>query len=267
MRPVVLVDFQKNNGTSLLEAYTRAVGTLLNRLDAAPVLEKEMRILLKPNLVNASPFPVTTSPIFCEAVIDCLRQITRAELIIAEGCGDIDLETADVFNQLGYTDLSKKKDIRLIDLNHEPLRTLSNPQCDCFPEMHLPEIAFESFIVSLPVLKAHSLADVTGTLKNMMGFAPPQYYQGQYGTYKKAVFHGAMHQSITDLNRYRRPDLSIMDATIGLAEYHLGGPMCDPPVKKIIGGFDPYGVDQAAAQCLHLDWKKIPHIFPVKGSG
>lgn len=71
--------------------------------------------------------------------------------------------------------------------------------------------AMESFLISVPVLKAHSLAGVTGTLKNMTGLARPKHYSGRYGSWKKAVFHGNMQQSIIDLNRYRTPDLPLIE--------------------------------------------------------
>jgi len=110
------------------------------------------------------------------------------------------------------------------------------------------------------VLKAHSLADITGSMKYMIGLAPPAHYSGRHGSWKKAVFHGNMQQSIIDLNQYRTPDLTIMDATIGLAEYHLGGSRCDPPVNKLLGGFDAREVDREAARLLGMDWKIIGHL-------
>ena len=124
----------------------------------------------------------------------------------------------------------------------------------------LPEIAFTHYIISVPVLKAHSFSDITGTLKNMMGFPPPKFYSGQYGTWKKAVFHQNMHQSIKDLCRYIKPDLTVMDATIGLSDFHLGGAHCSPPINRIIAGFDPFEVDRCGAGHLGFDWRDIPHL-------
>ncbi len=69
-----------------------------------------------------------------------------------------------------------------------------------------------------------------------------------------------MHQSILDLNKYRTPDLTLLDASTGMAEYHLGGPQCEPPVNKILAGFNPVEVDRKAAELLGLDWKTIPHL-------
>jgi len=110
------------------------------------------------------------------------------------------------------------------------------------------------------VLKAHSLSDITGALKNMIGFAPPKHYSGRFGSWKKAVFHQDVHNAITELNLYRTPDLAVMDASVGLADFHLGGPTCKPPVERIIAGVDPLQVDRAAAGFLNLDWRTIGHL-------
>ncbi len=236
------------------------VSKILDGIGADEILKEQDKVLLKPNLVTDAPHPVTTSPRFCEAVLKYIRKVSDAEIAIAEGTGEPGKSTMEMFHELGFSYLSKDYGITFVDLNEEPSVEYSNPDCRHFPEMHLPEIAFTHFIVSLPVLKRHSLARFTGSLKNMMGFAPPHYYSGSHGYWKKSVFHRALHRSITDLNRYRSPDLTIMDATVGMAQFHLGGPCCDPPVGKIVAGFDAKGVDRKAAEFLDLDWKHIEHL-------
>ena len=243
-------------------SYTESVPGILEKILVDEQLKDQETILLKPNLVNASPFPVTTPPQLVEAVVKYARKHSSARLIIAEGCGDSVMNTWEVFASLGYNDLSKKMDVELLDLNHAPLVRLENKGNKIFPEMFLPEIAFESFIISLPVLKAHSLAVITGTLKNMMGFAPPKHYAGG-GSWKKAAFHAEMQQSVRELNSYLVPDFSLMDASVGLSQYHLGGPACDPPVKRLLAGYDPFELDQAGARLLGLDPGRIAHIFPM----
>ena len=245
------------------EIFTQYEDTVARCLESAGIeklLSESRPVMLKPNLVNDSPFPVTTSPDFCQAVIHVIRKYTSAPIVIAEGSGDAHLETTEIFSRLGYTSLDRQLDIKLIDLNHEPLRKLKNRSCRVFPEMWLPEAVFHHILISLPVLKAHSLSDMTGSLKNMIGIAPPEHYSGQYGTWKKAVFHNRINQSIVDLNRYRTPDFTIMDATVGLADYHLGGRHCDPPVNRIIAGFDARQIDRTAAGLLGMSWEKIPYL-------
>ena len=241
-------------------SYRESVPKLLDVIGAAAVLKEQTAVLIKPNLVNASPFPITTAPECVEAIIDYVRSCSQAAIVIGEGCGDAHLETPEVFDRLGYQDLAKRHDVELIDLNRAPLEKLENGDCPVFPQIYLPKIAISHFLLSVPVLKAHSFSEITGTLKNMIGLAPPKYYSGQYGTWKKAVFHNRMHQSIIDLNRYRTPDLSLMDATVGMPDFHLGGAHCDPPLGKLIAGFDPVEVDRRGAELLGLEWPNIAHL-------
>lgn len=243
------------------KSYRESIPKLLDCVGLPELLSGQDHILLKPNLVNASAFPVTTSVLFCERIISFIQNCSTAKITIAEGSGDAVLETPEVFKILGYDRLAEKYNLELLDLNTANLVKLKEPANEIFPEMFLPEIAFETFLISLPVLKAHSLAGITGTLKNMMGFAPPRFYSGG-GTWKKAMFHSNMQQSIVELNRYRTPDVSIMDASLGLSDYHLGGAVCDPPVGKLIASDDPYKMDQTAADLLRMDAGQIPHIQP-----
>jgi len=242
------------------ESFEKSINNALDAIGAHTRLAEQSAVLIKPNITNSSPHPVTTSPECCKVIIDYIRRHSKAKIIIAEGCGDAKHETDDLFKILGYTNMAEELNVPLVDLNYGPVKKLVNPACPIFPKMYLPEIAFNHYIISVPVLKAHSLAGLTGSLKNMMGFAQPEHYSGHSGIWKKALFHEKMQESIIDLNRYLAPDLSIMDCSIGLAEFHLGGPQCNPHVKKIIAGYNPWQVDREAAKLLGLDWKKIKHI-------
>ncbi|MFO7753785.1 MAG: DUF362 domain-containing protein [Desulfobacteraceae bacterium] len=251
--------------TTDFDSFETSIPEILDQLKAEEVFADQSRILLKPNLVNDDPHPVTTHPQMLEAMVRYIRSCSDAEILIAEGCGDHHLDTFEVFRRLGYDRLASKHGITLVDLNEEELITLENSNCKIFPEIHLPKIAFESYIVSLPVLKAHSLSKITGALKNMMGFAPPAHYSGGCGTWKKAFFHNNLHQAVFELNRYVTPDLSILDASIGLADFHLGGPECSPRVAKLAGGYNPVEVDKQACRLLGIDETMVPHIRPRSG--
>ncbi|MFW5957717.1 MAG: DUF362 domain-containing protein [Desulfosalsimonas sp.] len=241
------------------ETYADSVPEILEKISAGRIIAEQEKILLKPNLVTDSPYPVTTSPLCCGAVIDHVRSCNPgAGIIIAEGTGDPKLRDMKIFDALGYTKLAQQKGVGLIDLNEEPTVRLENPQCKRFPEFYMPEIAMSCFIISLPVLKVHTLSDFTGTMKNMMGFAPPSHYSG--GGWNKAAFHRGLQEAIYDLNRYRCADLSLMDAAVGMADSHLGGRKCDPPAGKLVAGYDPVAVDRICAELLGLDWKKIGHL-------
>jgi uncharacterized protein (DUF362 family) len=244
---------------SVFRSYPVSVGEALDALDARTVLARQERVLVKPNLVLATPHPVTTPPACVEAIIAYVRACSGARIVIAEGTGDATDDTPAVFDALGYTTMARRLDIELVDLNTAETVTLSDPTCRVFPTFHLPVIATTHFIISVPVLKAHSLAMMTGSMKNMMGFAPPRHYQ-QGGHWKKSAFHARMHESLIELNRYRSPDLSVMDATVGLRDHHLGGAHCSPPVNRILASRDARALDRRAAELLGLEWRRVPHL-------
>lgn len=246
------------------ENWQETIEKCLDRLEAGKVLKRRRLVIIKPNLVNDSPHPITTHPDMVRALVEYIRGHSKARMVIAEGCGSASLETDQVFARLGYADLAGELGLDLIDLNREPVQRLRNPECRVLPEIYLPRAALKGFLISVPVLKKHSLAEVTLSMKNMLGLAPPDYYQ-QGGSWKKSFFHGSMHRSIFELNLYRAPDLSIIDASVGMAEYHLGGPACQPPVNKIVAGFDPVAVDAAGAGLLGLSWRDVAHIRMAHG--
>ena len=219
-------------------------------------------ILIKPNLVEALAPPITTPVGLVAALVECLREITTVPIIIGEGCGAMNYETWHAFDELGYTQMARQLDVELADLNSEELVQFGKKGCCRWPEMHLPRIVMESFLISVPVLKAHSLAGVTLTLKNMMGTAPPSHYR-RGGSWKKSAFHERIQEAVADLNRYRTPDFTVLDATIGMTAAHLWGPTCDPPVNILAAAYDPVAIDAYGANLLNRRWQDIGHIRSV----
>ncbi len=149
--------------------------------------------------------------------------------------------------------------MELLDLNEEELNRKENKDCKRWPHMYLPKILDDVFLLSVPVLKAHTLASVTLTMKNMMGCAPPSHYQGN-GSWGKSSFHANIHEAIFDLNRYRTPDFTLLDATVGMSSAHLWGPTCEPPVNRLAASDDPVAIDAYGASLLNRDWRQIKHI-------
>lgn len=247
------------------EDYSRSIPQALDGIGAAPVLSQQAKIILKPNVVNASPFPVTTPPACVEAVARYCRTHSKGELVIAEGCGGLD--TGKAFRKLGYTALAKELDVPLIDLDREPTELMNKPALELLREFPMPRVLLDGFLISIPVLKAHTLSDVTLSLKNMFGIAPAKHYGGAF--YRKSKLHGRnsaeLHRYIVEINQYRKPDLTVLDATVGLAESHLGGATCSPPVNRVVAGFDPVAVDVIGATLLGLLWRDVGHLRLADG--
>jgi uncharacterized protein (DUF362 family) len=249
--------------TTCFVSWQKSLGPLLTASGLAHLLPgPERAILIKPNLVEALPPPITTPVALVAALIAWLRKHTTARIIIGEGSGAMDYETDHAFAALGYTEMARNNGVELADLNREELVCLKNTDCLRWPEMHLPRIALDSFLISVPVLKAHSMAGVTLTMKNMMGLAPPAHYRSGR-SWKKSAFHRQIQDAIADLNRYRTPDFTVLDATVGMAKAHLWGPLCDPPVTTLAAACDPVAIDAYGTTLLNKEWRKIGHISEV----
>ncbi|MBT8362499.1 MAG: DUF362 domain-containing protein [Desulfobacterales bacterium] len=233
---------------------------LLEAAELPRAIGRQKKILIKPNLVEALDPPITTPASVVAVLIDyLLKACPGVRILVGEGTGSLEYDTFHCFDYLGYLPLCQEDRVELIDLNHLPCRHLAKASCTRWPEMYLPELIFESFLISAPVLKAHSLSQVTLTMKNMMGCAPPAHYQGN-GAWGKASFHRQIHDAVFDLNRYRSPDFSLLEASVGMAQAHLWGPTCNPPVNKIAVSYDPVAIDAYGASLLKKSWRDIDHI-------
>ena len=95
--------------------YQSTITKALDLIDAGARLPQDGLIIIKPNLTNSSPPPVTTSVAAAEAVYNYCNAHTKAEIAIGEGCGTG--KTADIFTALGYTKLAERYGLKLIDFN------------------------------------------------------------------------------------------------------------------------------------------------------
>lgn len=247
------------------EGWRKSVSDLLEESGLSQHLKGDKIVIIKPNLVSNDPPPITTPVELVESIIEYIqRENQRVEIVVAEGSGSINFETMQIFDQLGYVTMASHKSVRLVDLNEAELVCLKNPSFKRWPEIFLPEIIMENYLISVPVLKAHTLTDVTITMKNMIGVVPPSHYQ-EGSRWKKSAFHRNPDAAVMDLNRYRTPDFTIVDATVGMRDAHLWGPTCDPPINMLYAGFDSVAVDAFGASLLKRDWKKIGHIRMANG--
>lgn len=252
--------------TASFTSWQESVPPLLDAAGLSNRLAGEKRVMIKPNLVEPQKPPITTPVELVATLAEYIHASSPSlEIIIGEGCGSSTNNTWQIFETLGYSRLANLNRVRLMDLNDAPLVHIQKNNCKRWPEMHLPEIVFECFLISVPVLKAHSLAGVTLTMKNMIGLAPPAHYQ-QGGYWKKASFHHNIQEAVFDLNCYRTPDFTLLDATIGMQEAHLWGPTCDPPPNRLAAAYDPVAIDSYGCRLLGIDWNSIGHLALAHGS-
>jgi len=239
--------------------YDGSVAKALDAIGAGERLPREGLIIIKPNLTNGSPPPVTTPVAAAEAVYKYCRARTRAEIAIGEGTGSG--VTQDNFQANGYVDLARRCGLRLIDFNTEPAKELTRPDALQLKSFHVPVVAQGAFIISLPVLKDHSMVTATIAMKNMFGLAPAPHYRGSWN--KSKLHSPSTHRSIVDICLYRRPDLCVVDASMALTGMHLAG--TPRKLGLVLAGFDPVAVDAVGAGLLGHDPAKIEYLRLAHG--
>jgi uncharacterized protein (DUF362 family) len=239
--------------------YETSVARALDLIEAAAALPREGLIVIKPNLTNSSPPPVTTGVGVVEAVYKYCRAHTEAEIAVGEGVGAG--RTFDVYSALGYGDLASRYGLRLLDFNNTETVELENPDALHLKRFHLPRIARDAYIISVPVLKDHTLAKTTIAMKNMFGLAPSKHYASGWN---KAKLHSpSTDESVVDVCLYKKPDLSLVDASVALQGGHLSGKK--KHIGLILAGFDPVAVDAVGSRLLGHEPEWVHYLTLANG--
>jgi len=239
--------------------YQTSVTQALDLIEAASKLPQDGLIVIKPNLTNSSPPPVTTSVKAVEAIYKYCRAHTQAEIAIGEGTGAG--RTHEVYAALGYGDLAQRYGLRLLDFNRTETVELKNPDALHLKTFHLPEIARQAYLISVPVLKDHTLAKTTIAMKNMFGLAPGKYYAD--GWNKARLHNPSTDESVVDVCLYKKPDLSLVDASVALQGGHLSGRK--KHIGRILAGFDPVAVDTVGSRLLGHEPEWVHYLTLANG--
>lgn len=226
----------------------KMVQEILSSLQVEKHIKKDALIGVKPNLVVAKPAAsgATTSPELVEGVVEYLQSNGLTNIVILEGSwvGD---RTARAFEVCGYSELSKKYRIPLIDLQKDTSRTVTVKEM----ELAVCEAVLSlDYLINMPVLKGHCQTKITCALKNLKGCIPNS---------EKRRFHTmGLHKPIAYLNKAIKTDLIIMDGLMGDLDFEEGG----NPVQmdRIIVGFDPVLIDSYVASLLGYAPEEIPYI-------
>ena len=144
-----------------------------------------------------------------------------------------------------FADLSA---VHLVDLSHSPVQVYP-----CAGRFFKDGVVLAStfaeadFFISLAKMKTHSVAVMTGCLKNQFGCLPDMH-KDRYHPYLPAV--------IADVNSAVRPDLCILEACPAMEgnDPVLGDPR---DLGIILLGVDPLAIDATAARIMGMQPERI----------
>jgi uncharacterized protein (DUF362 family)/Pyruvate/2-oxoacid:ferredoxin oxidoreductase delta subunit len=211
--------------------------------------------ILKPNLVagrNASTGS-TTSFALMKAVAEEVRAC-GAEPVLCETPGT-EFDREATYTILGVEKFCAENGIRILRIDPEggeadwmELRPAGARKLRRF---RVPRILQEARLINLPVLKTHVVSTMTLSMKNPMGILPRPD--------RRSMHTLGIGQCIVDMNFGIKPDLNIIDGSVGQdGEGPLYGDKAD--LQVMIAGRDSLATDLVACQVVGVKPRVVPHL-------
>jgi len=147
------------------------------------------------------------------------------------------------------------------------------------PEFYLNRVYYEAdVLISLPVLKNHSISSVTGAVKNVgIGATPQNIYSGMTTNERwrgNVISHTPynLHRWIHDFFACRPVDFTIMDGLQGsfngpVATGSLYLSRAQTNMRLILASQDAVALDAVASVIMQYDPSRIDHLVQLHNSG
>ncbi|MDY6833655.1 MAG: DUF362 domain-containing protein [Chloroflexota bacterium] len=245
---VALIDVDHSG--SITNAVEQAI-----ELSGGFIPENNSLIAIKPNLTTDKNPPesgMTTHVAVVEAVINHVNKTAKGcKIIVIET--DSDGTIKDAFRRLGYEELaSRYSNVDLVDLAKHEVVKLITPDNEKIRAIEVPEILFSiDYFITVANLKRHVHERMSGIWKNAWGIPSHKSVRMR--------LHPFLPEALFIMNTTFQPDLSIIDAIIGLQG---AGPLEGQPkyVGKILCGKDPLAVDMVGARLMGEKPSGIPAL-------
>ncbi len=236
-----------------IEAAAHRVVTQIGGM--ASVMHGARFALLKPNFVAGRPAETgsTTSFALLKAVAEEVYAC-GAEPVLCEIPGT-EFDREATYTILGVEQFCADNGIRIIRIDPEggekdwiELRPAGARRLRRFG---VPRFLTEACFINLPVLKTHVVSTMTLGMKNPMGILPRPD--------RRAMHTLGIGQCIVDMNRGIKPDLTIVDGSVGQdGEGPLYGDKAD--LQVLVAGRNSLAVDLVCCQLVGIKPRAIPHL-------
>src|SRR5581483_6257250 len=221
----------------------------------ASVIKEAKIAVLKPNFVagRAAGTGATTSFALLKAVAEEVRAC-GAEPVLYETPGT-EFDREATYTILGVEQFCSDNGIRIARVDPEggeqdwiELRPAGAKRLRSF---RVPRFMQEACFINLPVLKTHVVSTMTLSMKNPMGILPRPD--------RRAMHTLGIARCIVDMNLGIKPDLSIVDGSVGQdGEGPLYGDKAD--LQVLVAGRDSLAVDLVCCQLVGVRPRAIPHL-------
>lgn len=211
--------------------------------------------VLKPNFVagRSAETGSTTSFALLKAVAEEVRAC-GAQPVLCETPGT-EFDREATYTILGVEKFCADNGIRIARVDPEggaqDWIELHPAGAKCLRSFHIPRFLQDACFINLPVLKTHVVSAMTLSMKNSMGILPRPD--------RRSMHTFGIDQSIVDMNRGIKPDLIIVDGSVGQdGEGPLYGDKAD--LQVLVAGRDSLAVDLVCCQIVGVKPQDIPHL-------
>jgi len=242
--------------TRTFDGIEAATHRIIAQLGGMTSVVKDKKIaVLKPNFVagRSAETGSTTSFALLKAVAEEVRAC-GAEPVLCETPGT-EFDREATYTILGVEKFCEDIGIRIVRIDPEGGEQdwieLRPSGAKSLRHFRVPRFMQEACYINLPVLKTHVVSTMTMSMKNSMGILPRPD--------RRAMHTFGIAQSIVDMNRGIKPDLIIVDGSVGQdGEGPLYGDKAD--LQVLIAGHDSLAVDLVCCQTVGVKPRDIPHL-------
>ncbi|MHA1506065.1 MAG: DUF362 domain-containing protein [Candidatus Asgardarchaeia archaeon] len=217
-------------------------------------------VFIKPNLVSIEPYPTTTHPETLDCVLEFLTNIGK-DVAVGDGPAFDFKDRKRIFLKHPLIKVAEKYEVPFFNLYEHEMKVLKSERGYKIKLSTIP-LRYD-YVISLPILKTHSVCKITCALKNAVGY---------FSKRERITIHVGLkniNRAIAEANSIIKTDLHIVDAittTIKAQEMRHGG----KPVHLgyMLAGKDPVAIDsfglsilkKVNAELSDLKPEDIPHI-------
>lgn len=219
-------------------------------------LSRARRVLIKPCAGYPLPYPVTTSPKMLNIIIEGIRKVTDADILVADSTPSGE-PIYPIYRALEYN----FHRVLLLDIKDSIFVEVENPLAKFFAveSFWIPNVVLRSdFLISVTPLKARGNSAFL-SIANLLGLLPVSKYQRDKSGGWGALYELGIENVLADLYFTMPFDLGIIEADQKFS-------YTDDPTKgetteygKIFLG-EPYEVDREASQATGTECKYLQLI-------
>ncbi len=238
---------------SLVKATRGIKQGLYEAIELIGGLEKYVKsnetVLLKPNLNGLDGF---TNRELVEALLQLLFDFKVRKVFIAESTFGDERSTNLLFKKTGYSDLARKYNVDLVNLNSSKIVEVRVEQPLALETLRIAKEAHEvDKIINLPNMKVHYAAGITLALKNLKGLL--------VGDAKKHCHEVGLEKAIVDLNNTIKAHLHIVDAISCMERMGpRGGDIVN--LGLIMAGEAAGEIDYVGSQIMGYEVREVKHL-------